>query len=168
MGTRYGTTIYRQGGGNLLAGIGALILFGGLTWRPLSHLMSGKPMLLTEGRSPETRISYLATPGDLRVLVFGFGLFVAMAVILILGWINAYVVADEWGVRGRNFLGRTTFRAPWSEIDRVERKSRRRAGDIVVLHAGSRRLRLLDYPEADELVHRIRERSPHASIEPWR
>lgn len=98
------------------------------------------------------------------MLVAGWGFFVLLSLALVLQWINAFVIADEDGVRGRNIFGLTSFQADWSDIDRVEIRTHTRGADAYVIQAGRRTLKLTNYPEADELFHLVRERSPHALV----
>jgi len=152
--------IFRVGTNNLIVGIVLMVLFGSQLWTPLVHLATGTPMEMRSGRSPSTSITYMSNPGDLAVLVLGWGVFFLLSLSMVLQWLNGTVVADDTGIRARNIFGGTKFIAAWQDFELLEHWVHARGADTYILHAHGRKLKLVNFPEADELIHLVRERSP--------
>jgi hypothetical protein len=161
--------VYRDAPATLVLGAFGVLFAGWQSSEPLMHLLSGTPMMLSNGRTVGAG-QHASTPSDLWFLVCCWGLFGMLGLYLVLSWINSCIVIDDDEIVGKNILGLVVLRAPWRAVDRVERLSSSFSRvDKYVLYANSQRISFKStFPNGDELVQAVRRHCPHVDTTPWR
>ncbi|MEZ0325342.1 MAG: hypothetical protein ACAH95_05505 [Fimbriimonas sp.] len=153
---------YRQPLGLLIFGLVFGLAGLGFSSVGVYGLVSGTSIPMSVNDGPV----HPATHSELVALALFPLIHATVGVALILYWLNGRVTASADGLVGTNLLGRENFRASWSELDRLERRSNRNMPTVVVFTVDGRKLNLTG-SALEPVTHMVRLRAPHIKTTGW-